>query len=179
MLALFRQPLKDPNFRRLLIFNSAWVFALNLAIPFFTVFMMKALNLPISYIIGLFILSQLGSILTLRMWGTFSDRYSNKTIISIGAPLYILCLIGWCFVGIYTSQLANLGLLALIHILNGVSTAGINLALTNIGLKLAPKEDAIVYLSIKNIFTAVFLYQSAYWGFIGRLFYGYPSFDQC
>jgi MFS family permease len=38
----------------------------------------------------------------------------------------------------------------------GVSTSGINLALTNIGLKLAPREDAVVYLSAKNIITAFF-----------------------
>lgn len=153
---LFSKPLKDINFRKLLIFNSAWVFAINLAIPFFTVFMLKTLGLPISYIIGLFILSQLGSIFTLRIWGMFSDRYSNKTIIAIAAPIYITCLIAWCFVGIYSSMIANIILLAAIHIGNGVSTAGINLSLTNIGLKLAPKEEAVVYLSIKNIVTSVF-----------------------
>jgi MFS family permease len=48
------------------------------------------------------------------------------------------------------------GLLAIINIITGVATAGINLSLTNIGLKLAPKEDAIVYLSSKNIITAFF-----------------------
>jgi len=47
-------------------------------------------------------------------------------------------------------------LLVLIHIFTGIATAGINLSLTNIGLKLAPAEHAIVYLSTKNIITAVF-----------------------
>lgn len=153
---LFRRPLKDENFRRLLTFNSAWVFALNIATPFFTVFMMKSLGLSLSYIIGLNILSQLCSILTIRMWGKFADRYSNKTIIAIGAPLYILCIITWCFVGIYTTLLANLALLAVIHIFSGIATAGINLSLTNLGLKLAPKDGAIVYLSTRNIVTAFF-----------------------
>ncbi|GGH57304.1 MFS family permease [Filimonas zeae] len=154
--ALFRQPLKDLNFRRLLAFNSAWVFALNIATPFFTVFMMKALGLPISYIIVLTIISQLSSILTIRMWGTFADRYSNKSIIALTAPIYILCIVAWCFVGIYSRMYANLILLVIIHIFSGISTSGINLSLTNIGLKLAPKEDAIVYLSVKNIITAFF-----------------------
>ncbi len=153
---LFKRPLKDGNFTRLLVFNSAWVFALNIATPFFTVFMMKNLNLALSYIIALGIISQVSSILTVRMWGKFADRYSNKTIIAISAPLYILCIIAWCFVGIYTHLYMNLGLLVLIYIFSGIATAGINLSLTNIGLKLAPKEDAIVYLSTKNIITAVF-----------------------
>src|SRR5205085_8918487 len=35
------KPLKDKNFLRLLVFNSAWVFAVNLATPFFTVYLIK------------------------------------------------------------------------------------------------------------------------------------------
>ena len=156
IIALFKQPLKNDNFRRLLVFNSMWVLALNIATPFFIVFMMKSMGLPISYIIILATISQLFSILTLRMWGTFSDRYSNKSIISISAPIYILCIIAWCFVGIYSQLYLNVALLVVIHIFSGIATAGINLSTANIGLKLAPKEDAIVYLSVKNIVTAVF-----------------------
>lgn len=156
LFTLLKMPLKNENFRRLLVFNSAWVFALNIATPFFTVFMLQGMGLPLSYIIVLTIISQLSSIMTLRMWGVFSDRYSNKSIIAISAPLYILCIIAWSFVGIYSKMYVNLGLLVLIHLFTGISTAGINLSLTNIGLKLAPKEDAIVYLSVKNIVTSVF-----------------------
>lgn len=153
---LLRHPLKDPNFRRLMAFNSAWVFAVNLATPFFTVFLLKSLGIPLIYVVALGIISQLGSVLTLRLWGTFSDRYSNKTIIAICAPLYLGCFIAWCFVGIYTHLWVNLSLLFLIYLFMGVATAGINLSLTNIGLKLAPRAESIVYLSTKNVMTAFF-----------------------
>lgn len=156
LFTLLKMPLKNQNFRRLLAFNSAWVFALNIATPFFTVFMLQGMGLPFAYIIVLTIISQLASIMTLRMWGVFSDRYSNKSIIAISAPLYILCILAWTFVGIYSQMYINLGLLVLIHVFSGISTAGINLSLTNIGLKLAPKEDAIIYLSVKNIVTSSF-----------------------
>ena len=43
-----------------------------------------------------------------------------------------------------------------IHILTGISTAGINLSLTNIGLKLAPHNDAMMYLAAKNMITGLF-----------------------
>jgi MFS family permease len=153
---LLRQPFRNGNFSRLLAFNAFWTFSLNLATPFFTVYMIRTLALPMSYIIGLNIVGLLASIFTIRTWGMLADRYSNKTIIAIGGPLYILCLVGWCFVGIYTTFKANLALLVLINIASGVATAGINLSLTNIGLKLAPKEDAIVYLSAQNITSALF-----------------------
>lgn len=153
---LFKRPFADPNFRRLLVFNSAWVFALNIAIPFFTVFLLKNLQLSMTYVIGLTVISQLSSILTIRMWGNFSDRYSNKTILAITSPLYILCIVGWCFVGIYSRFWANITLLGFIYLGMGIATAGINLSLTNIGLKLAPREHSIIYLSAKNIVTAIF-----------------------
>ncbi len=153
---LMKRPLHNGNFRKLLVFNSIWVFALNLATPFFTVFLLKNLHLPLSYIIGLNMISQLCSIFTIRIWGKYADRYSNKTIIAIGAPLYILCLVAWCFVGIYSNVYNNLALLAGIFMVSGVANAGINLSLTNIGLKLAPREEAIVYLSAKNIITSMF-----------------------
>jgi len=154
--SLLKKPFKDSNFRRLLIFNSMWVFALNLATPFFTVFLLKDLNYPISYVIILGIISQVFSILAVRNWGKFADRYSNKTIIAISAPIYIMCIIAWCFVGIYTHLYANIILLVVIYIFTGISTAGVNLSLTNIGLKLAAREQSIIYLSAKNIVTAFF-----------------------
>jgi len=153
---LLKKPLTDKNFQRLLVFNSAWMFAINIATPFFTVFMMKSMNLSLTIIIGLAILSQLSSILTIRIWGAFADKYSNKTIIAIGAPIYILCIIAWCFVGLYENFYTNIILLALIHIFTGISTAGINLSITNLGLKLAPRENAIVYLTARNMVLAVF-----------------------
>jgi MFS family permease len=153
---LFKRPLKNPNFRKLLAFNSAWIFAVNIATPFFTVFLLKTIGLPLSYIIGLTITSQVCSILTVRIWGRYGDRYSNKTVIAILCPLYMFCLIAWCFVGIYPGFYTNLTLLVFIHIFSGIATGGINLCLINIGLKLAPREDAIVYLSVKNIVTAFF-----------------------
>jgi MFS family permease len=153
---LFKKPLQCKNFRNLLIFNSAWVFALNIATPFFFVYMMKTIGLPLSYIIGLGILSQISGIASVRLWGRYTDDYSNKTIIAISAPLYILCIVGWCFASPSASMLTNIILLMIINLITGIASAGINLALTNIGLKLAPKEDAIVYLSVKNIVTAFF-----------------------
>ncbi|WP_033402425.1 MFS transporter [Dyadobacter beijingensis] len=156
ILKMFVKPLRDTNFQKLLVFNSFWLFAVNLATPFFTVFMLKTLGLTMTYIIPLTILSQLSSIFTIGFWGKFADRYSNKTIISITAPLYLACVIAWCFVGIYTNLVSNLALLAAIHMVSGSANAGTNLALTNIGLKLAPSREAIVYLSVKNIITSVF-----------------------
>lgn len=152
---LFKRPMKDKNFRQLLVFNSFWAFALNLATPFFSVYLMKMIHMPLSYIIGLTILSQLTSILFIRVWGRYSDRFSNKTIIRICAPVYIVCIFAWTFTTMPTVHMFTIPLLILIHIFTGIATSGINLAMSNIGIKLAPKGEAIVYISARSMVTAL------------------------
>lgn len=53
-------------------------------------------------------------------------------------------------------QWVTLLLLIIINIVSGASLAGINLAINNIGIKLAPKEEAIVYMSARNMVVAFF-----------------------
>jgi MFS family permease len=168
---MIQKPLKDTNFRKLMVFNSAWLFALNLATPFFTVFMLKSLNISISTIIMLSIISNISSILFVRTWGKFSDKFSNKTVIRILAPLYITTLIAWAFVD---KSAFTIPLLLGIHIITGISSGGINLALTNIGLKLAAKEDAIVYIAARNMANA---FIPALAPLIGGLFADYISWN--
>lgn len=153
---LLREPIRNPNFRKLLWFNGFWSFSINLAVPFFTVFMLQNLGLSMLFVIILSVVTQFFSVLTIRYWGHLSDRYSNKSIIFLAAPLYVACLLGWIFVGIYSLSILNMGLLVLLHMVTGISTSGINLALTNIGLKLAPKQDAVIFISVKNIITSLF-----------------------
>lgn len=154
LLRQIRQPLQDANYRRMLLFNASWVFALNLATPFFMVYMMKTLRVPISTIILLGILAQLSSICFVRIWGRYIDKYSNKNVIRICAPIYIACLLAWAFTALYPAPSFAITLLALINIATGVATSGITLALNNIGIKLAPRGQAMVYLSAKNMLNA-------------------------
>lgn len=156
LLKLFKKPLADKNYRKLLLFNSFWSFSLNIATPFFTVYMMKALELPLSYIVAFAIMGQIAGIFAIKLWGRNSDKFSNKTIIRIAAPLYILCILSWPFAEMAPSFLFTVLIVAFINILSGISTSGINLSLTNIGLKLAPKNESIVYLSAKNMVVAFF-----------------------
>jgi MFS family permease len=156
ILSLVVKPLRDGNFQRLMFFNCAWAFATNIGMPFFAVFMLKTLNLSLSVVIGLSIVSQLAGLLTVRQWGGFADRYSNKTIIAISAPLYILSLAAWCFLRPTSPVYINIVALTAIYVITGVANAGINISITNLGLKLSPKNDAIVYLSVRSMLLSLF-----------------------
>lgn len=155
LLKLFGKPLRNTNFRRLLVFQSAWVFACSMSTPFFSVFMMKSVGLSLSYIIGLGLISQVSTIFSIKMWGKYADRFSNKTILSIAAPLFICCILGYLFVAQASSQAIAIAILVVIHVLGGFSLAGVSLALDNFGMKLAPNDEAIVYISTRNIVVAL------------------------
>lgn len=156
LLKLFSKPLKDKNFRNLLTFHSFYAFATNLALPFFVVYMMKTIGLSFAWIIALGLLAKFGSILSLKFWGAFSDKYSNKTIIAICAPTFITCILSWTFAAMTPNKATSILLLAVIHIVSGISAAGIDLAIGNLAVKLAPKNEAIAYISARNIVVAVF-----------------------
>lgn len=157
LVKLFRQPLSEPNFRNFLIFNSCWAFAVNLATPFFTVYMLKMLKFPLSYVVIFSIVNQVSSILFIRMWGRYSDKYSNKTVLRICAPIYLCCIFAWTFTTFPEQHALTIPLLVLINIGSGMSLGGINLSLNNISFKLTPgKQEAAVFLSARSLVIAFF-----------------------
>ncbi|MDA0999810.1 MAG: MFS transporter [bacterium] len=146
-----RKPFRDKNFKRLLRFLVTWNFAANLAAPFFTVYMLKRLELDMSLVIGLLVLSQGVNFALLQTWGRISDRFSNKAVLGVSASLFILCAFAWTFTTFPERHALTLPLLVVIHILLGISTAGTTLSSANIGLKLAPAGEATPYLAASTI----------------------------
>jgi MFS family permease len=102
-------------------------------------------------VIGLSVLSQLGNLAFMRIWGAFTDRYSNKSVLLFSGPLFVLCILGWTFTTMPEKHFLTIPLLIAIHILMGVFGAGVGLASGNIGLKLAPREQAASYLTARNL----------------------------
>jgi MFS family permease len=86
----------------------------------------------------------------LRIWGKFSDRFSNKSVLGVCGPLFIFTILAWTFTTLPEKYILTIPLLIVIHIFMGISTAGITLASGNIGLKLAPKGQATAYLATSS-----------------------------
>jgi MFS family permease len=152
---LLREPLRDLNFRRLLAFVASWQFAINLATPFFTVFIVRQLRFDVSFVMLLGVVSQVANIGALRMWGTLSDRYANKSVLAVCAPTYILAIVAMIGASQFGSrEVVKLWLVAL-HMVMGASIAGVTLTSTNIALKLSPKGSATAYVAANAMVTAV------------------------
>ncbi len=150
-LKLILQPLRDANYKQLIMFLGSWNFAVNLAAPFFTVYMLMVLKMDISSIVALTILSQIMNLSFLRIWGRFSDQFSNKSVLAVSGPLFLICIFAWAFMTMASKYQLTIPLLIAIHILTGISTAGVSLASGNIGLKLAPKGQATAYLASNSL----------------------------
>ena len=148
LLSLVKLPFRHANFRRLMAYMASWNFAVNLATPFFTVYLLETLGLSMAYVIGLTTLTQLFNVFFFRMWGKYADRYSNKTVLGVCAPLYLVCIVGMVFTTLPEPHSGTFPLLVVLHALMGVATAGTGLASGSIGLKLAPREHSVAYLSL-------------------------------
>ena len=152
---LLRQPFRSVNFRALIIYNALWNFAVNLAAPFFTVYLLQQLNFSITYVIALTTLSQVTTVVALRWWGRYADRYGYKSILSLCAPLYLICILGWTFATFPDPHRFTLPLLVVLHALMGVATAGTGLSASSIGLKLAPAGEGASYLAVVSFTNAL------------------------
>jgi MFS family permease len=154
VLPLLAAPFRDGNFRRLMVFLSAWNFAANLAAPFFAVYMLKSLGYSMLTVIALTTASQLSNIAAIGLWGDLSDRFSNKAVLNLSAPLFLLCTLAWTFTGLAWVQPATFYLLLAIHILMGIATAGVALASGNIAMKLSPAGQATSFLAASSVVSA-------------------------
>jgi len=168
---LLSAPLRDVNFQRLIIFLSSWNFAVNLAAPFFAVYMLKTLGYSMTTILALTIVSQLSNMAALPLWGALIDRFSNKAVLGIAAPLFLACTLGWTFTGLPWLQSFVLYVLVAIHVLMGVSTAGVGLASGNVVMKLSPAGQATAYLAANSVITSTFAATAPIIGGLGADFF--------
>ena len=150
-----REPFRDRNFRRLLVFLAAWTVASNLAAPFLTVYLMEQRGYSVGVVTSLWVTSQLANALTVYLWGRLSDRLSNKAVLAVVLPVHFACILALVFVDGFRDPAWQLGVLFGIHFVMGVATGGIGLATGNLGLKLAPRGRGTVYLAAIGLASAV------------------------
>jgi len=154
---LLAEPFKDENYSNLLKFSAAWELSTSFAGPFFTVYLLDVniLGLEIAFVAGLVALTQLTSVIFLRLWGRLSDRFSNKSILQVTLPIFVIGTFLWTFSSIARDYGFLIPLILMIHILNGFSSAGVHLSANNIGMRLAPRGESASYLAARGSVVAL------------------------
>jgi MFS family permease len=151
IVATLYEPLKDANFRKLIVFLGSWNFAVTFAAPFFAVYMLKRLSLNMTWIIGLSVVSQGINVLFFRVWGRLADRFTNKSVLTVSGPLFIISLLIWPFLTLPDKYMLTIPLLVLFHVLAGISLAGVALCAGNLALKSAPYGRATAFLAVNAL----------------------------
>ena len=151
--SLLAKPLKDSNFLRVIRFLATWQFAVNFALPFFTVFLVEQAGYSAGFVLLLSIVSQLANLLVLRGWGELSDRFANKTVLGVAAPGFILCIAAMALVPELEAGSRSAYLITL-HVLMGMASAGVALASSAITMKAAPRGEAHVYMATSSLITS-------------------------
>jgi len=148
---LLSTPVKDKNFRTLLVFLSVWNFAVNMSAPFFLVFMLNRIGLSLFMVTILVVVSQLSNIFFLKIWGRLADRFSNKSVLAVSGPLFLVIVLLWTFTTQPEPHRFTLVLLFIIHFLNGIAVSGVSIGTANIALKLSPRDQAHGYMTVVGL----------------------------
>lgn len=154
LLPLLREPLRHPNYRRLIAFLASWQFAANLAQPFLTVFMLSQLGFSMTFVMVINLISQFANMLSLRRWGVLADRFSNKSVLNVAAPLFVGCIAALVVASQIQSRTLAGVYLVLLALVMGVARAGVSLASGAIAQKLSPPGAAASFLAANALVSA-------------------------
>jgi predicted MFS family arabinose efflux permease len=174
----FASLLKDTNFLKYLAYYGLWMFAVNLSLPFFNVYLLKELKLDLSLVTLYSSLSSGANVLMLLWWGKLADHVGNRwVVLSVGILGAVIPL---CWLGVNTNSLSVWLGLPLLYVLWGSTWSAIDLCSNNLQMAIAPIKQPSRYFAIAaaisglggalGTMTGGFLAQYASFGGISSLF---------
>jgi len=139
-LAVFR----SKDYLWLVGFVGLWGLALNVGMPFYSVFILRELHLTIRDLTVLTTLASLGGLLALPTWGVLSDRFGSKPVMITCSLIWVAsALPAWLFAG--PARAAHL---YLNYFIVGAVTAGFQLCQFNLMVKMIPARSKAPYISV-------------------------------
>lgn len=144
------RPLKDVDFRRFVAFKVAWSFAVGLAGPFFSVYMIRTLDLPFSLIATFGVVSSLATIFGMRIWGGLVDRVGPKPLLLLTSAFQAAIPLFWL-----AGRADWTVPLWMAHAVAGFMSAGTGLATTSLLVRLAPREHSTGYFGMQAASTGL------------------------
>ena len=138
------KPIKDKNFRVIIILFVLWNIGLQISGPFFAVYMVTGLKLSYSNIMIMGVLSSIARIFMVPYWGKLADNNSWVTCTKYSIGLLAIIHTTWFFVNHTTAWI----MVPILQILSGIAWGGINMAMFNIQFIFSPKEGRTIYLGV-------------------------------
>jgi MFS family permease len=165
--------LKDhPAFLALGLVMAFWNFSLNIAGPFFNVFMVENLNFTASMVGIASIISSVASLLVQRRVGRLSDRWGSRKVQLIGMSLIPILPIAWIYVSKFWHVIA-------LNSFGGLVWGAFNLASFNFLLSLTPDAQRARFSAIYQILVMLALAGGAAVGAWVVTQWGYHAIFAC
>lgn len=155
---ILTEPFQNKNYFRFVLFATVFSFGVNFAGPFFNVYMIEELKMNY-FMINLSnqVMASIATILCVRVWGRWADKYGNKPIMLISGFMIILAPLSWMFTG--PKQIV---MVFVANILAGVGWSGYNLTLFNQSVWLAPEKNRSSYTACFTLMTSTLGTAAAY-----------------
>jgi MFS family permease len=152
--AVIAAPLRDAAFRPVIAFFGVWTFAVNLAAPFFAVYLIRRLDQSMTWVLALSVLSQAAFALSLKPWGRFSAHHGNRRTMMLAAPLFLATLVLWPVASVLSGAPLH-ALLVAIHAVSGAALGGMTLCGGNLVMREAPPGSATAYLAANSLVAGI------------------------
>jgi len=145
-------PVRDRTYRRFLAYLGTWNLTTGMATPLFTIYLLKRLGYPLSWVVLLEAAGKLAHLATLGLWGRLADRHSSRSVVAAAQPLYWLSLLLWPVAGLLGARTpVTLAVIAVIFVVNRTAAAGIAIGNNTLAMQLAPRGGATPYLALRSL----------------------------
>ena len=142
-------PLRDRDFRTVLLFLGAAVFSQAFAGNFWSAFALESLKIPFLTLQLAGVTHSIGNIAASRVWGFLSDRYGNKPMLFLAAAGMCMTPIPWLLTKPGAQhETYNSVLLIAAHLPMGMIWSGIAVCQFNLLLATAKPEERSSYLGL-------------------------------
>jgi len=138
----------DKNFLSFCLFTAFWTFSLNIAGPFFNVFLAKDLKATASIIGVVVVVGKISSVPAQRVFGPLADRLGPHKLVRLIAFIIPVLPLSWFFIQAPWQAIP-------INILGGILWAGMNLGSFTLLLELSPQDQRARYSAIYQISVAL------------------------
>ncbi|PKO16038.1 hypothetical protein CVU37_11835 [candidate division BRC1 bacterium HGW-BRC1-1] len=142
------QPLRDPSYRPFVVWGFVWFFTMMLAGPFFMIYFVKSLQMPVFTAQMLNVSAYLGVVLTSGFWAAMMDTYGYRVIMRLVLVLKSITLMGIVLTPPQPEWYVPC--LTIVLFLDGTLNGALNLAWQGIMFQASPRRNRAMYIGTVN-----------------------------
>lgn len=153
-------PLADREYRKVMMVYMFWNLGLQIAGPFFSVYMVTGLKLNYAYITFLGLISSTARVISARLWGRLADASSWLLAARLSMGLLGVVHSFWLFMSPENCYVLQ----PVLQALSGAAWGGIAIAVFNLQYHYAPAEKRVLYVSANSSYAGLCGFLATLWG---------------